>query len=155
VAEEERDWREREEEEEWREREEREREEREGHHDDEDKVYREREAKEWNANFERDQKMADMEIEAKKIELERMRSKHRGHGPNMGGILAIFLIGCFVVNVLMAIWVYTDIRLRDTGSGIWIVVVLLAGIPGAIAYAVVRLGDIRMANTGTTRSRKS
>jgi hypothetical protein len=41
----------------------------------------------------------------------------------------------------MAVWVYKDIRARECGSGIWVAVALLAGLFGALVYAVVRLGD--------------
>ncbi len=41
----------------------------------------------------------------------------------------------------LAIWVYGDIRKRNAGSGIWIVVTLLAGFFGALLYAIARLGD--------------
>jgi hypothetical protein len=46
-----------------------------------------------------------------------------------------------LVHILLAVWVYTDIRKRGEGNGIFIVLVLLAGIPAAILYALVRIGD--------------
>jgi len=52
------------------------------------------------------------------------------------------LIGCAVVHILAAIWVYKDMRERSAGSGIWIAIALLAGLFGALVYALVRLGDI-------------
>ena len=48
---------------------------------------------------------------------------------------------CFIVHILLAIWVYGDIRRRNTGSGIWIIITLLTGLLGALVYAIVRLGD--------------
>jgi hypothetical protein len=57
-------------------------------------------------------------------------------------ILPIVLV-CLVVHILAAVWVYQDIRRRGSGSGIWIVIVLLAGLLAALVYAVVRLGDAR------------
>jgi len=50
---------------------------------------------------------------------------------------------CCIVHVLVAVWVYQDLRRRNAGSGIWIVIALLAGLFGALVYAVVRLGDSR------------
>ena len=50
---------------------------------------------------------------------------------------------CVVVHILVAIWVFQDIRTRGTGSGIWIVIALIAGLLGALVYAVVRLGDMK------------
>ncbi len=57
-------------------------------------------------------------------------------------MMKLVVIGVFVVHVLLAVWVYQDIRQRRRGSGIWIVVVLLAGLLGVLPYAVVRLGDV-------------
>lgn len=51
------------------------------------------------------------------------------------------MLGCMIVHVLLAIWVYQDIRKRNAGSGLWIVVTLMTGLLGALVYAVVRLGD--------------
>ena len=46
-----------------------------------------------------------------------------------------------VIHVLAAVWVYSDIRKRGEGSGIFIVLALLGGIPATILYALVRIGD--------------
>ena len=51
-----------------------------------------------------------------------------------------FLIA-FIFNILLAIWIFTDIRKRGEGSGVFIALALLAGIPAAIIYAIVRIGD--------------
>ena len=52
----------------------------------------------------------------------------------------LFLIG-LISNILLAIWIFTDIRKRGEGSRIFIAVALVAGIPTAIIYALVRIGD--------------
>jgi len=52
----------------------------------------------------------------------------------------LFLIG-MICNVLLAIWIFTDIRKRGEGSGIFIAMALVAGIPAAIIYALTRIGD--------------
>lgn len=52
----------------------------------------------------------------------------------------LFLIGV-ICNILLAIWIFTDIRRRGEGSGIFIAIALVAGIPAAIIYALVRIGD--------------
>ena len=46
-----------------------------------------------------------------------------------------------VIHVLLATWVYTDIRKRGEGHGVFIVLALLGGIPATILYALVRIGD--------------
>ena len=43
----------------------------------------------------------------------------------------------------LAIWIFTDIRKRGEGSGIFVAIALVAGIPAAIIYALVRIGDKR------------
>lgn len=53
-----------------------------------------------------------------------------------------FMFGIMlVVHILVAIWVYNDIRKRNSGSGIWIVIALLTGLFGTAVYALVRIGD--------------
>jgi hypothetical protein len=41
----------------------------------------------------------------------------------------------------LAIWIFTDIRKRGEGPAIFIAVALIAGIPSAIIYSLVRIGD--------------
>jgi hypothetical protein len=90
------------------------------------------------------QEMRQLELEKQRIELEQQRRMMghlapgtHGHKPGLG----LFFLGCFVVHILAAVWVYKDIRARECGSGIWIAIALLAGLCGALVYAVVRLGD--------------
>jgi hypothetical protein len=52
----------------------------------------------------------------------------------------IFLAG-MICNILLAVWIFTDIRKRGEGSGIFIALALVAGIPTALIYALVRIGD--------------
>ena len=76
-----------------------------------------------------------MELEARRLELERAE-----HEPEGGGA-AVLLMLCIVVHILVAVWIYQDIRQRNAGSGIWIVLGLLAGLLAALVYGVIRLGD--------------
>lgn len=55
--------------------------------------------------------------------------------------LGLLLVVCFVIHILLTVWVYQDIRHRNAGSGIWIVITLLTGLLGAAVYALVRLGE--------------
>ena len=68
----------------------------------------------------------------------------RGDARNMKGLHdllgLLFLIGV-ICNILLAIWIYTDIRKRGEGSGIFVAMALVAGIPAALIYSLVRLGD--------------
>jgi cation transport ATPase len=65
------------------------------------------------------------------------KAEHHDEG---GGVILVIIL---IVNILLAVWVYTDIRKLNTGSGIWIIVVLLTGLLGVIPYAIVRLGNIQ------------
>lgn len=85
------------------------------------------------AEFER--QMQEIELQGKKMRLEQAMN------PREGGPMAVLLILCAVVHVLAAVWIYQDIRHRNAGSGLWIVLGLLAGLLAALVYAVVRLGD--------------
>lgn len=101
-----------------------------------------------------DNTMRDIQVEQKQLELERNRqmpnqpgqnmcpgkAKWRGHHFRMMHCAA-FMFVCFIVHILLAVWVYGDIRRRNAGSGIWIVITLLTGLLGVLVYAIVRLGD--------------
>ena len=52
----------------------------------------------------------------------------------------LFLIG-IICNILLAIWIFTDIRKRNEGSGIFVAMALVAGIPAALIYSLTRIGD--------------
>ena len=98
--------------------------------------------REANMDFER--RMQEVELEKYKIELEHMRrpKEHPGHLKNhdKNGAHPLLLL-VLVVHILCAVWVYLDIRRRNAGSGIWIVIALLTGLLGTLVYAVVRLGE--------------
>lgn len=67
-----------------------------------------------------------------------------GHPPMHRGCACILraLLGLLVIiHIMLAVWVYTDIRKRGEGHGLFIILALLAGIPGTILYALVRIGD--------------
>lgn len=98
--------------------------------------------------------MRKIQLEQKSLELDRDRKMKqnpdakaypgqgywRGHHQTMKHFCGLMLI-CMVVHILLAIWVYQDIRKRNAGSGLWIVITLLTGLLGALVYAVARLGD--------------
>lgn len=68
---------------------------------------------------------------------------HRKADGGIGGLLVIAYLIC---NVLMAIWIFTDIRKRGEGPAIFIALALIAGIPAALIYSVVRIGDKKAAS---------
>jgi hypothetical protein len=83
--------------------------------------------------------------EMRELELQERRRQIEGRGHH-GGRAFPCLVFFLVVNILLTIWVYQDIRKRGAGSGLWIAITLLAGFFGALLYAVVRLGDIRQSS---------
>ena len=60
---------------------------------------------------------------------------------DIGGLIRLCLLVGLIFNILLAIWIFTDIRKRGEGSGLFIALALLAGIPAAIIYTLVRIGD--------------
>ena len=93
--------------------------------------------------FQHRQSEMDIEREMQKLDLEERRLKleraRQGQKDKEGLQLLLLLIG--IVHILVAVWVHMDIRQLNRGSGIWVVIALLAGLFGALVYAVVRLGD--------------
>ena len=80
-------------------------------------------------------RMGELELEKRKLGLEHMRRETDKPKPHP------LLLVIVVVHILAAVWVYQDIRSRNKGSGLWIVITLLTGLLGVLVYAIVRLGD--------------
>ena len=93
------------------------------------------------------------QLEMERQEVEHQRDHMRQQRPwpatpkRMMGrpkIFCIFvMVMCLVVHILAAVWVFQDIRIRGSGSGIWIVITLIAGLLGALVYAVVRISETK------------
>jgi len=95
------------------------------------------------AEFEFEQEMREVELQERHLELEMMsrqidRPQQHPRKDKEGFFLVMIL-----VHVLMSIWVYQDVRRKNNGNGIWIVITLLAGFFGAAVYALIRIGDSR------------
>ncbi len=60
---------------------------------------------------------------------------------DIAGLLKLCLLVGLIFNILLAIWIFTDIRKRGEGSGIFVVLAIFAGVPAAIIYTLVRIGD--------------
>lgn len=60
---------------------------------------------------------------------------------SLGDMLGLLFIIGIICNILLAIWIFTDIRKRGEGSGIFVALALFAGIPAAIIYALTRICD--------------
>jgi len=91
--------------------------------------------------------MHKLDLDKKRLHLEQQRQRINraksgwyNRARRRGGVM---LAWCLVINVLLTIWVYQDMRKRVAGSGIWVAITLFAGVFGALIYAVVRLGDMQ------------
>ena len=100
------------------------------------------------AEVEFDRQMKELELQKRRLDIKHRQRlqkrpgkhiRHCKHSKCKAG--PVILIVCFVVHILLGVWVYQDIRRRQCGSGIWIVIVLLAGLLGVLPYTIVRLGD--------------
>jgi hypothetical protein len=60
---------------------------------------------------------------------------------DLGDLSRLILLVWILCNILLAIWIFSDIRKRGEGSGIFVALALVAGIPAAIIYSLVRIGD--------------
>ena len=100
---------------------------------------RKMELEQRQAKMDMERKMQELDLEQRRMELERARDD----SDEGKGALGVLLLICGVVHILVAVWVYMDIRQLNRGSGIWIVIALLTGLMGALVYAIVRLGNGR------------
>jgi hypothetical protein len=55
--------------------------------------------------------------------------------------LGLFFVVAILCNILLTIWIYTDIRKRNEGSGLFVALALVAGVPAALIYALTRIAD--------------
>ena len=60
---------------------------------------------------------------------------------DISGLLGLMFLAALLCNILLTIWIFTDIRKRGEGSGIFVAMALIAGIPAALIYALARIGD--------------
>ena len=102
------------------------------------------EEREMEMDFRRRAKELELKKHSLGMEREYQKKKHyagskRCHDKDGKPILVLLAI----VHILLAVWVFQDIRKKSDSSGIWIVLALLTGLLGVLVYAVVRLGDIR------------
>jgi len=101
---------------------------------------RKMELEQRQAKMDMEREMQKLDLEQRRMELQRAREDGDRNG---NGVLGFLLLICGVVHILVAVWVYMDIRQLNRGSGIWIVIALLTGLMGALVYAIVRLGNGR------------
>ena len=63
------------------------------------------------------------------------------HVKAVGDVLGLAFLIWIVCNILMAIWIFIDLRKRGEGPAIFVAMALVAGIPAALIYSLIRIGD--------------
>ena len=95
------------------------------------------------AEFGFEQQMRELQVQKRHLELESLRREidrpATYHQKKEDGQFLCLVFG--IVHILMALWVYKDVRKKNNGNGVWIVITLLAGFFGASVYALIRMGD--------------
>ena len=101
---------------------------------------KEMEIQQRQAKMDMEREMQKLDLEGQRLKLEQVRGGRKGEPHPL-------LLVILVVHILVAVWVYMDIRQLNRGSGLWIVIALLTGLLGTLVYAIVRLGDGRPAKS--------
>jgi hypothetical protein len=93
-------------------------------------------------------KLRDLEIQQREAELNRMR------GGGGGGAAALLLLVTLVAHILLTVWVCKDMREQEIGRALWVPIILLTGVFGAILYAIARHTDIQAKAAPKAASRR-
>lgn len=95
-------------------------------------------------------KMRQLDLEKRRLEIAAQQKTVPSQMPQqplwehlrrLHGIIRGMLAVAVLVHLLLAIWVYQDIRKRNAGSGIWIVLAMLTGPVGTLLYLLDRIGE--------------
>jgi len=102
----------------------------------------------FEAQLDRQDQMARPERGAAPARLDRVAAPPAGRDAQRMAVLksikdmmGLFFLVYVMCNILLSIWIFTDIRKRGEGSGIFVALALVAGVPTAIIYSLVRIGD--------------
>ncbi len=98
------------------------------------------EAQDVQLDFER--QMHELELEERRAQIGWPQRGPYHHKKDHGGVMCLIVLIMIIVRILATIWVCGDLQRRRTGSGLWIPIVLLAGLFGLLVYAVTRIGDM-------------
>jgi hypothetical protein len=94
-------------------------------------------------DFKFEQEMRQIELEKARLEIENAHRRLGHHpGPKLERICAIILLVAILNRILSPIWIYRDMRRRNAGSVILVLLGILGGLAGLLTYAVIRLGDV-------------
>ena len=89
-------------------------------------------------NFDRQER--ELELEERRIEIDRMRGHKPGHHDGGHGLFILLIV---ITHILLTVWVFKDMNEKKIGRALWVPIVLLSGVFGAILYAIVRVADTR------------
>ena len=89
-------------------------------------------------NFDREER--ELDLEQRRAEIDRMRGHKPGHDDGGHGLFILLVI---ISHILLTVWVFKDMNEKKIGRALWVPIVLLTGIFGAILYAIVRVADTR------------
>lgn len=91
------------------------------------------------AKLDHEREMRQLDIEARRAEIDRQRNPHGHHDGGCGAIVLLIII----THIVLTVWVFRDMREQKIGRALWVPIVLLTGVMGAILYAIVRVADTR------------
>ena len=91
-----------------------------------------------------DRQERELDLEQRRAEIDRTR----GHPPDHHDHGGFFLLFIIITNILLTVWVFKDMNEKKIGRALWVPIVLLAGVFGAILYAIVRIADTRQGAKG-------
>ena len=92
-----------------------------------------------------DRQEHELDLEQHRAEIDRMRGHEPDHHKDDHGILILLVI---ITNILLTVWVFKDMNEKKIGRALWVPIVLLTGVFGAILYAIVRVADTRQSGKG-------
>jgi len=87
-----------------------------------------------------DRQQQELELEQRRLEIDRMHGHKPGHHDGGHGLFLLLII---ITNILLTVWVFKDMNEKKIGRALWVPIVLLSGVFGAILYAIVRVADTR------------
>ena len=88
-----------------------------------------------------DRQERQLELEQRRAEIDRPHDHHPDHH-------GFFILLIIITNILLTVWVFKDMNEKKIGRALWVPIVLLAGVFGAILYAIVRIADTRQGAEG-------
>ena len=106
--------------------------------------------------FDHEQQLRKLELRQREAETKRIEAE-LGRMPGRdgaGGAAGAILLWCLVAHILLTVWVYKDMHQQGIARALWVPIVLLIGVLGAILYAIVRHADVQPKPAGRAPARR-